>query len=214
MSNQHWTTTLLLFKDKTWYTPNIPLDENSKTEVWNPSNTKVSCKLPRTQIRRSKQLFGPLSTKRKTYQSLASLLRDKLQESVLIMGNGPRQLVDIMRSQTINTFKNDVSEPLFDGQFLTTTEDDAGGYLPFDTVVYLLNCSQYLVPQSTWNEEHSMIALTNTSHFLTSFRWNMFNKRSTFATYEEIALETMEEFRQQSISSVDIHKGANDENLQ
>jgi hypothetical protein len=130
------------------------------------------------------------------------------------MGNGPRQLVDIMRSQTINTFKNDVSEPLFDGQFLTTTEDDAGGYLPFDTVVYLLNCSQYLVPQSTWNEEHSMIALTNTSHFLTSFRWNMFNKRSTFATYEEIALETMEEFRQQSISSVDIHKGANDENLQ
>jgi hypothetical protein len=119
-----------------------------------------------------------------------------------------------MRSQTTNTFKNDVSEPLFDGQFLTTIEDDAGGYLPFDLVVYLLNFSQYLVPQSTWNEEHSIIALTNTSHFVTSFRWNMFNKRSTFATYEEIALETMEEFRQQSISSVDIHKGVNDETLQ
>jgi hypothetical protein len=42
----------------------------------------------------------------------------------------------------------------------------------------------------------------------------MFNKRSTFATYEEIALETMEEFRQQSISSVDIHLGVNDETLQ
>jgi hypothetical protein len=35
--------------------------------------------------------------------------------------------------------------------------------------VYLLNFSQYLVPQSTWNEEHSMIAMANTSHFLTSF---------------------------------------------
>jgi hypothetical protein len=42
----------------------------------------------------------------------------------------------------------------------------------------------------------------------------MFNKRSTFATYEEIALGTTEEFRQQSISSVDIHEGVNDESLQ
>jgi hypothetical protein len=74
-----------------------------------------------------------------------------------------------MRSQTTNTFENDVFEPLFDGQFLTTIEDDAGGYLPFEFVVYLLNFSQYLVPQSTWNEEHSMIAMANTSHFLTSF---------------------------------------------
>jgi hypothetical protein len=79
------------------------------------------------------------------------------------------QLVDIMRSNTTNIFKNDVSEQLFDGKFLTTIEDDASGYLPFDLVVYLLNFSQYVVPQSTWiGEESSMFSLANTSQFVTT----------------------------------------------
>ncbi|KAI8578709.1 hypothetical protein K450DRAFT_246131 [Umbelopsis ramanniana AG] len=119
-----------------------------------------------------------------------------------------------MRSQTANTFKDDASEPLFDGQFLTTIEDHAGGYLPFDLVVYLLKFSQYFVPQTTWGEEHSTFALANTSHFVTSALWNLFNKQSTFVAYEEMALEVMEYFRQESIPSVDIHKGVDEEILQ
>jgi F-box-like len=124
------------------------------------------------------------------------------------------QLVDIVRSQTTNTFKSDVSEHLFDGQFLMTIENDAGGYLPLDLVVYLLNFSQHLVPQSTGFEEHYMFALANTSDFVNSALWKKINKRSTFAAYEEMALRVMEEYRKQSITAFDIHEGVNDEILQ
>lgn len=58
--------------------------KKSETKIENPS-TKASSKQSRTQSRRSKKLFRPLSTKRKTGESLAILLRDKLQGTVLIM---------------------------------------------------------------------------------------------------------------------------------
>jgi len=60
--------------------------KKSETKIENPS-TKASSKQSRTQSRRSKKLFRPLSTKRKTGESLAILLRDKLQGTVLIMWN-------------------------------------------------------------------------------------------------------------------------------
>jgi hypothetical protein len=58
MSNQHGTTTLLLFENKTCYTQTYREIKNSKIEVGNPSNTITSSKLPRTQTGGPGSFFG------------------------------------------------------------------------------------------------------------------------------------------------------------
>lgn len=47
-----------------------------------------------------------------------------------------------MLLQASPAFKNDSSAPLFSGALLMDIEDHAGGHLPFDLVVYLLNFAQ------------------------------------------------------------------------
>lgn len=117
-----------------------------------------------------------------------------------------------MCSHATSAFKIGPSEPLFDGPILTEIEDAAGGNLPLDLVVYLLNFSQYLVPQT--NDQHSMFALACTTRFTRARSWAFLNTLSAFTEYEDMAMGIMEDFRQQSIPSYDIHEEVNDETLQ
>lgn len=57
-----------------------------------------------------------------------------------------QELIGIMRSRTKGVFTTGESGPLFSGTFLADIEDQAGGYIPFDLVIYLPKFSHLLIP--------------------------------------------------------------------
>ncbi|CAO3676072.1 unnamed protein product [Umbelopsis ramanniana] len=125
-----------------------------------------------------------------------------------------KELINIMRSRTTDLFTTGECEPLFNGRFLAEIEDQAGGYIPFDLVIYLVKFSHLMVPQCSRNEEYHMFALASTSYFTDPYPWKRNNSETTFAGYEDMALEVTEQLRQQNVPIVDIHEAVNEETLE
>jgi hypothetical protein len=125
-----------------------------------------------------------------------------------------KELIGIMRSRTIGLFTTRESEPLFNGRYLADIEDQAGGYIPFDLVIYLVKFSHLLVPQCLPYVEHSMFALATTCYFTNPALWKSRNRETTFAGYEDMALRITEQLRQDNIPIVDIHEAVNEETLE
>jgi F-box-like len=125
-----------------------------------------------------------------------------------------KELIGIMRSRTTGLYTTEESEPLFNGRYLAEIEDQAGGYIPFDLVIYLVKFSHLLVPQCLPYVEHSMFALACTLYFTDPYLWKCNNSEATFAGYEDMALQVTEEMRQDNLLIVDIHEAVNEETLE
>jgi hypothetical protein len=125
-----------------------------------------------------------------------------------------QELISIMRSRTTDLFTTGECEPLFNGRFLAEIEDQAGGYIPFDLVIYLVKFSHLMVPQCDLYGDYHMFALANTSYFTKPKRWKRNNSETTFAGYEDMALQVTESRRQRNVPFVDIHEAVNEETLE
>jgi len=125
-----------------------------------------------------------------------------------------QELIGIMRSRTTGVFTTGESESLFNGTYLAEIEDQAGGYIPFDLVIYLLKFSHLLVPQCLRGVENSMFSLACTSYFTIPSLWEIKNRNTTFAAYENMALRVTEEMRQENLPVADIHDAVNEETLE
>ncbi|KAJ2956842.1 hypothetical protein NQZ79_g7347 [Umbelopsis isabellina] len=118
-----------------------------------------------------------------------------------------------MRSRTKGVFTTGESGPLFSGTFLADIEDQAGGYIPFDLVIYLLKFSHLLIPSPFLLSEYSKLALVGTSYFTNPCIWKLMNRRTIFAAYENMALRVTEDLRRYNCPCADIHDGVNEETL-
>jgi phosphoribosyl-ATP pyrophosphohydrolase len=125
-----------------------------------------------------------------------------------------QELIGIMRSRTTGLYTTGESESLFNGTYLAEIEDQAGGYIPFDLVIYLIKFSHLLVPQCLPDVDHRMFALACTSHFTNPYIWKSNNRETTFAGYENMALRVTEEMRQRNIRVADIHEAVDEETLE
>ncbi|CAM0140038.1 unnamed protein product [Umbelopsis sp. WA50703] len=125
-----------------------------------------------------------------------------------------QELIDTMRSRTTAVFLPGESEPLFKGTYLAEIEDQAGGYIPFDLVIYLVKFSHLLVPQCPRFTENSVFSLACTSFFTNPYIWKSMNRKTTFMGYEKMALRVTEEIRQDNLLVADIHDAVNEETLE